>query len=297
LLTAEQVAARRHGVGGSDVGAILGFNPWRSAYDVYLDKLGVHPNPIDDDDPPEVVRWGNLLEPVVAAEVARRRAPTVQVVESNGAVVHPDHEWMRVNVDRYLASLHAPAPGVLEVKTTNAFQAKEWRDGQAPAAAIAQLCWAYAVTGYRWGWAAGLVGGQRLAIADVPYDGDLVDSIVQRCGEFWHDHVLARKPPPVVGQDRKLIQTLYAVGGEGEIEVDEEISVLTEHYTRYRGMESYYRGKKRDVETAIRARLGDHDAAIDPLRDSRPVVRLVRVDAYEVAAHTRQATRRLYVDP
>ena len=37
----EWLAARKQGIGGSDAGAILSMNPYKSAFDVYADKLGL----------------------------------------------------------------------------------------------------------------------------------------------------------------------------------------------------------------------------------------------------------------
>jgi len=40
LLNQQWLAERKKGIGGSDVGAILGVNPYRSRMDVWLDKTG-----------------------------------------------------------------------------------------------------------------------------------------------------------------------------------------------------------------------------------------------------------------
>ena len=37
----EWLAYRRYGIGGSDAAAILGISPWRTARDLYYDKLGI----------------------------------------------------------------------------------------------------------------------------------------------------------------------------------------------------------------------------------------------------------------
>ena len=39
MLTDEQKAKRIKGIGGSDTAAILGLSPWKTAVDVYLDKV------------------------------------------------------------------------------------------------------------------------------------------------------------------------------------------------------------------------------------------------------------------
>ena len=80
---AEWLAARRHGIGASEVSAILGLNPYRSCFEVWARKVSDdHPQSTSlapvaearerDQAETEAATWGVLLEPVVRAEVARR---------------------------------------------------------------------------------------------------------------------------------------------------------------------------------------------------------------------------------
>ena len=55
---------RKQGIGGSDVAAILGISPFRTARDLYYDKLGIA---VENDESNWVgMEMGNLLEPLVA---------------------------------------------------------------------------------------------------------------------------------------------------------------------------------------------------------------------------------------
>lgn len=83
---AEWLAARRHGIGASEVSAILGLNPYRSCFEVWAGKVAPQRKPTSgsegieqhlsereaDQAAGEAAQWGVLLEPVVRAEVARR---------------------------------------------------------------------------------------------------------------------------------------------------------------------------------------------------------------------------------
>ena len=66
-LTDAQRAARRHGLGGSDVAAVLGLDPWRSPLDVYVDK--VEGSQRTENAP---MQWGNRLEAPIADAYAER---------------------------------------------------------------------------------------------------------------------------------------------------------------------------------------------------------------------------------
>lgn len=62
----EWLETRRGGIGGSDISAIAGMNPWRSPLAVYLDKRGE----IEDGPDNERMYWGRQLEDVVARHFA-----------------------------------------------------------------------------------------------------------------------------------------------------------------------------------------------------------------------------------
>ena len=58
----EWLRYRKQGIGGSDAGAICGFNPYRSAMQVYYDKTSDEIEDIDN----EAMRQGRELEDYVA---------------------------------------------------------------------------------------------------------------------------------------------------------------------------------------------------------------------------------------
>ena len=59
------LAGRKKGIGGSDVAAILGFSPYKSPYQLWLDKTGRSERKESQN---ESAHFGNLLEDVVAKE-------------------------------------------------------------------------------------------------------------------------------------------------------------------------------------------------------------------------------------
>ena len=58
----EWLSKRLKGIGGSDAGSILGFNPYKSAYTLWCEKTGRIHNDIDN----ESMRLGRDLEDYVA---------------------------------------------------------------------------------------------------------------------------------------------------------------------------------------------------------------------------------------
>lgn len=67
------LAYRRKGIGGSDVAALLGISPWRTARDLYYDKLNIAA--VEDNEGNWVaLEMGHLLEPLVAKIFERKQA-------------------------------------------------------------------------------------------------------------------------------------------------------------------------------------------------------------------------------
>lgn len=97
-MTNEQRAAwlegRRTGIGGSDVAAVLGLNPWKTPLDVWNDKLGLS----EDKGMSEPAYWGTVLEDTVAKEFQLRTGKRVQKVSHQFA--DPETPWAIANIDR-----------------------------------------------------------------------------------------------------------------------------------------------------------------------------------------------------
>ena len=145
---------RTRGIGGSDIAAIAGVSPWATPLSVYLDKIGEAP----EQEETEAMRWGTILEPIIAKEYARRH-PDYQVRRVNAILQHPHIPFFLANVDREIRKAGAQ-PGILEIKTTSAWMSGYWRE-DAPDWVTCQLQWYLGVTGYTWGAVAVLIGGQE----------------------------------------------------------------------------------------------------------------------------------------
>lgn len=195
------LAERQAGIGGSDVAAILGLSPWASAVDVYLSKV----EPVEDRDLGEPAYWGNVLEKVVADEYTLRTGRPAWSV--NATLRVPSMPWLLANIDRavgekadVLDGRLVGADGILECKTASAFKSSDWgRDGdddEVPVHYAAQCMHYLAVTGLDWCDVACLIGGQRFVTKRINRDEDTIAAMIAKVADFWHQHVLARVPPP-----------------------------------------------------------------------------------------------------
>lgn len=99
LSEAEWLAWRRKGIGGSDVAAILGISPWRTARDLYNDKLGIASAQVDS------ANWvalemGHLLEDLVARIFSQKTG--YHVFQVKKMFRHPRHPCMLADVDYFV---------------------------------------------------------------------------------------------------------------------------------------------------------------------------------------------------
>jgi putative phage-type endonuclease len=213
------LAARRNGIGSSDVAAILGVADRNTAVHVYRDKRGELV-----DDAGEAARWGTILEAPIAQEWALRQRSVVQRV---GLVAHVDDPWRIATMDRQV--LECPMDRAvrtrcaLEVKCRSAFKAQRWRS-DVPDDVLAQTVWQMAVTGYDHIHVAVLLGGNELKQTVVQRDERLEAYVLGEVRRFREQHLLAAVEPPWdLNKSAALIEmdSLMYPERVGEIDVTE----------------------------------------------------------------------------
>ena len=122
----EWLSYRRRGIGGSDAAAILGISPWRTARDLYYDKLNVVKADMDENW--VALEMGHLLEDLVAQIFAKKTG--LHIFQRKIMFQHPLYPWMLADLD-YLVELPDGSNAILEIKTTN-YNAREnwWYNGE-----------------------------------------------------------------------------------------------------------------------------------------------------------------------
>jgi len=84
----EWLRERKNYLGGTDLAAVCGLSPYRTALDVYLDKTS---DDITEETSP-AMRWGNLLEDVVAKAYSEDTGYDVEI-EPN-TIYHPEYKFL-----------------------------------------------------------------------------------------------------------------------------------------------------------------------------------------------------------
>lgn len=189
-LTKEQLELRRTGIGGSDIGAILGLSPWRSPIDVWRSKVeGWQP----DDSP--ALRRGRILEPAVCEFYRLEEGPSELL--SVGTMRHPEHQLMLATPDR-IAVFQGGERRLLEVKTSR-LGVQGWGEpgtDDIPSCYLAQVEWTLEVVGLDEADVAVLLGGDDFRVYRVRRNDEMVRIMRERAETFWMLYVQPKTPPP-----------------------------------------------------------------------------------------------------
>lgn len=175
MLTDEQIAMRRSGIGGSDAGVVAGVSAYKTPVELWLEKIGLAPADAEESEP---AYWGQVLEDVVAREFVLRRGFEVRRVP--GTLRSERWPFAIAHIDRRV--VHAKA--VLECKTINAWKGVGL---EAPLDEhVLQVQHYLAVTGWAMAHIAYLVGGQRFVVFDVERDPELIGLLMDQEAAFWN---------------------------------------------------------------------------------------------------------------
>lgn len=196
---------RQSGIGGSDIAAICGLNPFKTPLQVWQSKI----NPVVDEEISEPAYWGTTLENVVAQEYAKRTGRKVQRI--NQVLHHPHLPYCLANIDR--AVVNPEMAGrvfwkddrlttnrILECKTANGFAAKKWGESGSdyvPDEYLVQCMWYMGITGADICDLAVLIGGQDFRIYTIQKDVLLLDDLYSTASDFWKLVETRTEPDPI----------------------------------------------------------------------------------------------------
>lgn len=246
------LAHRQTGIGGSDVGVILEVNKWKSPIQLYFEKIGEVKEPVLDN---EYIYWGNVLEDIVAQEFSKRTGKKVRRV--NKMFRHPKYDFMIANIDRSVVGEDA----LLECKTTSEYNKDKWQDEEIPSSYLAQVQHYLAVTGYKKGYIAVLIGGNRFVWKEIERDEDLINLIIDKEKEFWERYILGEEIPNMDGSNAttEFLKHKYHESLDSEKILNNDIETTIEALNAVKAEEKEIKILKQKYENEIKATLGNEE--------------------------------------
>lgn len=254
---------RRDGIGGSDVAALAGLSTFGSPTSVYYDKVGLAPEQPES----ELMRWGRVLEPVIASEFTV--ATGLHVVVPQALVWDVEHPWRRCTLDGLVVESNAEWPdmgflelvlGTNQMKTTGA---GSWRD-RIPPDIEAQCQWEMGIAELERCWLTVLhMSGfdRHFAVYEIEFDLPAFAALCRISDRFWEKHVLAGNPPRPDSNPATTdaLKAAYGHRAEGStIELDDELVTVAEEWLRAKAAEDAAKTRREGAENALRSALGEH---------------------------------------
>lgn len=251
MLTERQIATRRKYVGASDVPAICGVSPFRSAWDVWAEKVGlVEPQP-----PNEAMTLGLILEPALLDWAHREIAPLKRNIQR---VVRLSKECrLRATLDAVFRMYGRIEPLEVKVGTAYSPRSREWGESGSDEVPLdvklqvqAQLMTCKADTGH----VLALLPGPRLAHYSVRADHTLQEEIKDRVIDFWK-YVEKKEPPPDSMPSAAIFHVIDRSGDYVEVP-ESEVLELIRKYEEARVNRRLAEEQEESAKRAIFSRVG-----------------------------------------
>lgn len=192
---------RARNIGGSEIAALFGLSPFTTAFTLWHEKAGKAPATDADN---QKTQWGKLIEPLVAAELARSlgwRLEPSRVYLEHGAI-----EGMGCTLDFDVVD-NQWGPGIVEVKVVfdYADYKRDWSDDRAPPCYELQMQHQLDTKGCSWGAiAVWIAQTATLAPALIRRPAPkVVRDIEAKVTVFWQS-IRDGQPPDPTGTDDEL---------------------------------------------------------------------------------------------
>lgn len=235
------LAARREGIGGSEVGALVGISEYETSFSIFNKKTSTGPD-VELTGP--AIEWGHRLEDVVAEKTAEEIGLVSRF--GGGLWANRDKPFLRVTPDRFATKPRAwKAQALIECKTagdgdswtSGTVHPKGHGTGSAPLSYLAQCQWQMGIIGLPVTYLGCLVLGREREFftVEVHFDSDWFGELAAEAERFWRDNVLADEPPMIDFRHPKteeLLKQISPVVVKPSVDLPEDSDVWLRDYHR-----------------------------------------------------------------
>lgn len=268
MLTAEQKEIRKTGLGGSDIAAVAGVNPYRGPMDVYLEKLGL----VEEQPENEAMYWGSALEDKIIERYKRDHKCNIHVPQKTFRHKDPNRPYLLATPDAFVFAngnlLEGIANGfLLEIKTAGLATAKlfgEEGTDQVPEHYLCQCQHYMGVLDKDRCDLAVLIAGQQYREYPIHRNDAVIAALWKQAERFWFDNVQAKIPPPVDGSKatKAALAKIYPAHVEDFLETSMEIEELVSHLKEAKIEAGLHNTSVTFIENQIKALLKDKQGVI-----------------------------------
>lgn len=248
----EWLKYRKRGIGGSDAGAVCGLNPYRTAMQVYQDKVSEEVEEMDN----EAMRQGREFEDYVAKRFMEATGKKVR--RANAMFYNEENLFMLADVDRMVVGENAG----LECKTASPYMADKWKDGNIPLSYQIQCYHYMAVCNADAWYIAVVIYGREFKYYKIERDEAVIADLIQIEKAFWENHVMKQQIPDPDGSKladsviaeyykNSIADTIPLTGFNEKLERRQELSELIGRMDM----------EKKKIEQELKLYLGENERA------------------------------------
>lgn len=188
----EWLKHREQGIGSSEVGTILGLNPWETPYQLWRRKMGIDPAKQEN----FAMKAGHYLEDAVSRFYSDETGKDIiKASEGDWLIVSNEKPFMRVSPDRTFWLPNMPKnrfnKGILECKTTQ----MQIDADDLPKHWFCQLQYQLGVAELKVGALAWLTAGREFGYKDIAFDAEFFAWMAEEVERFWVDHIIGKQEP------------------------------------------------------------------------------------------------------
>lgn len=285
-------AHRQRSIGASEVASILGVpGAYQTPLQVWASKRGISIVEKDDEARDDWLHFGQVMEPVIAAEF-QKRSEKVVLPEERQFISVP-YPFLGCSLDRWFMDSGAnfKDAGPLDLKNTSIFMRDEW-DGMVPLRYNVQVQAQMVVTGRDQGALAVLIGGNRFKWALLDRNQRFIDLMLEKLEQFW-EMVKNDEMPEPVAKDNAVIGQILGQEDEGKtIVLSPGIVLVDERLVEVKEEIKALKSEKDGLEAKIKKEIGTNAAGMLPEGGRYSFKTGVR-NGYIVAETTTRTLRRL----
>ena len=259
MITREEFLLRRKsGIGGSDVGAIMGLSKFRTAFDVWHDKITDEINL----EPNDILDLSSYLEEYTAQKYAAVTGHKVRRLSKE--LIHAEYPFLKSNIDREIC-LDERGVGILECKALSTFNFKRVEMYGLPAEYAAQIQHQYLTGNGRYTWGAFAILNRdngKLLTFEIAPDAEFQKEIIRLCVPFWTECVEKRTQPVIdnAAAEKAIIPPKHD-GSITDMSDDETLNSLAAQRTENMALLDEAKALLAQTDALIMEHLGDTEAA------------------------------------
>ena len=214
---AQWLVLRRSYIGGSDAAAVVGLNPYVSAYSLWCEKKGITPDFAGN----LATAVGEYLEEFIAKRFEEETGKKVR--RNNFCIFNEDYPWAMADIDRELVGEDAG----LECKSTSALNLQQYKGGSFPAKFYVQCVHYLAVTGKQRWYLAVLIGNSDFKVFTIERQDVLEDIDALMAAEKDFSATMQGDTPPAMDGSEATDTALRQQGLSADLD-EETVIDLTE---------------------------------------------------------------------